>query len=304
MESQDICSFGPDDSQEHELGSSRIAQEAEIRLGFAIRDLPSDTGRERWLNPLYIEALDFLYLDYKVPHPLEVIITPDTTSKYQRIFSFLLRVIRVESAIRAAFRMTHQDVLFPTLNQSRKLLTHFRFMAHSFVTTLSAYIFDVAIGGNFDAFLARITACRLGTSSEFTDVFSLAEAHSAVLNDILSACLMRSAQRAAGDLLRGSLELILELCVMIGDLNDGRLQEYQASSALDVLFAAFRNKISTLIKVLEVLLEKDLKSSQRQELLLALQEQSDVRHAPGGVEALRHLILRLDINEWWKNLNS
>jgi hypothetical protein len=199
--------------------------------------------------------------------------------------------------------MTHQDALFPTLNQSRKLLTHFRFVAHSFVATLSAYIFDVAIGGNFDAFLARVAACRLGTSSEFTDVFSLAEAHSAVLNDILSACLMRSAQRTAGDLLRGSLELILELCVMIGDLNDGRLQEYEASSALDVLFAAFREKMSTLIRALEVLLEKDLKSSQRQELLLALQEQSEVRHAPGGVEALRHLIIRLDINEWWKNLN-
>jgi len=153
----------------------------------------------------------------------------------------------VESAIRAAFRMTHQNVLFPTLNQSRKLLAHFRFVAHSFVTTLSAYIFDVAIGGNFDAFLARVTACRLGTSSEFTDVFSVAEAHSAVLNDILSACLMRSAQRAAGDLLRGSLELILEFCVMIGDLNDGRLQECQASSVLDVLFAAFREKMSTLV---------------------------------------------------------
>ncbi|KAG2150815.1 Spc98 family-domain-containing protein [Suillus clintonianus] len=299
VDSQDTYSFGPDDSQEHE--SKRIAEEAEFRLGFAIRDLASDTGRERWLNPLYIEALDFLYLDYKVPHPLGVIITPDTTSKYQRIFAFLLRVMRVESAIRAAFRMTHQDVLFPTLNQSRKLLTHFRFVAHSFVATLSAYIFDVAIGGNFDAFLARIAACRLGTSSEFSDVFSLAEAHSTVLNDILSACLMRSAQRAAGDLLCGSLELILEFCVMIGDLKDRRLQEYQASSALDVLFAAFRKKISTLMKVLEVLLEKDLKLSQRQELLLALQEQSDVRHAPGGLEALRHLVLRLDINEWWKN---
>jgi hypothetical protein len=55
------------------------------------------------------------------------------------------------------------------------------------------------------------------------------------------------------------------------------------------------------IKVLEGLLEKDMKSSQRQELLLALQEESDVRHAPGGLEALRHLILRLDISEWWKN---
>ncbi|KAG2032451.1 Spc98 family-domain-containing protein [Suillus americanus] len=302
VDSQDTRSFGTDDSQqEDELGSRRIAEEAEVRLGFAIRDLASDTGRERWLNPLCKLSLDFLYLDYKVPHPLDVIITPDTTSKYQRIFSFLLRLIRVESAIRAAFRMTHQNVHFPTLSQSRKLLTHFRFVAHSFVTTLSAYIFDVAIGGNFDAFLARVAA---GTSSEFADVFSVTEAHSAVLNDILSACLMRSAQRAAGDLLRGSLELILEFCVMIGDLNDGRLQEYQASSALDVLFAAFREKMSTLIKVLEVLLEKDLKSSQRQELLLALQEQSDVRHAPGGVEALRHLILRLDINEWWKNLHS
>jgi hypothetical protein len=55
------------------------------------------------------------------------------------------------------------------------------------------------------------------------------------------------------------------------------------------------------IKVLEVLLEKDLKSSQRQELLLALREESDVLHAPGGLEALRHLILRLDVTEWWKN---
>jgi hypothetical protein len=35
-----------------ELGSRRIAEEAEFRLGFAIRDLASDTGRERWLNPL------------------------------------------------------------------------------------------------------------------------------------------------------------------------------------------------------------------------------------------------------------
>ena len=54
------------------------------------------------------------------------------------------------------------------------------------------------------------------------------------------------------------------------------------------------------IKVLEASLE-DPKSSQRQELLLALQEESDVCHAPGGLDALRHLVLRLDITEWWKN---
>jgi hypothetical protein len=38
----------PTDSSE---GRSRIFAEAEYRLGFAIRDLPVGSGRERWLNP-------------------------------------------------------------------------------------------------------------------------------------------------------------------------------------------------------------------------------------------------------------
>jgi hypothetical protein len=32
-------------------GQSKIFAEAEFRLGFAIRDLPVGSGRERWLNP-------------------------------------------------------------------------------------------------------------------------------------------------------------------------------------------------------------------------------------------------------------
>ena len=31
---------------------AQIVDEAEWRLGFAIRDLPMGTGREKWLNPL------------------------------------------------------------------------------------------------------------------------------------------------------------------------------------------------------------------------------------------------------------
>jgi hypothetical protein len=37
----------PDPSE----GKRRIFAEAEYRLGFAIRDLPVGSGRERWLNP-------------------------------------------------------------------------------------------------------------------------------------------------------------------------------------------------------------------------------------------------------------
>ena len=52
VDAQDICLAGTNDRKEDEPGSRRIAREAEFRLGFAIRDLASDTGHERWLDPL------------------------------------------------------------------------------------------------------------------------------------------------------------------------------------------------------------------------------------------------------------
>ena len=68
-----------------------------------------------------------------------------------------------------------------------------------------------------------------------------------MLDDILSACLLRSTQRAGADLLRGTLEVVLEFCVLVGDLKDGRVTEYQASPALDALYASFRKKVSALV---------------------------------------------------------
>lgn len=162
------------------------------------------------------------------------------------------------------FRLTRTTALplFPTLSASRRLLLHFRFAAHSFLNTLSTYIYDTAIGGNFDAFLLRITACREipDAPSGFRDVFALAECHSSVLDDILSACLLRSTQRAAGDLLRGTLEVVLEFCVLVGDLKDGRMVEYQASPILGALYASLRKKVSALVgqKVFARLLHTNL----------------------------------------------
>ncbi|EGO25726.1 hypothetical protein SERLADRAFT_448663 [Serpula lacrymans var. lacrymans S7.9] len=296
-----------DDLEDQEkCGRRLILNEAEYRLGFAIRDLPIGAGRDQWLNPL-CEALDFLYLDYKAPHPLDVIITPEILSKYQRMFAFLLRLMRVESAIRADFRMSRKrtEPLFPTLTSSNKLFLHFRFVAQTFVNALSAYVYDVAIGGNYDVFLSRIVAAQSYETPDsddgFSDVFALASSHSAVLDDILSACLLRSGQRAVGDLLRKTLELVLEFSILTGDLKSGRLQEYQAASLLEDLFQLYCKKMSTLVKVLEALLEKGAKSSQLQrEILMLKKQESDAHHPPGGMESLGHLLSRINANGWWK----
>lgn len=148
--------------------------------------------------------------------------------------------------------------LFPTLAQSRKLLLHFRFIAHTFVSSLSGYVFDTVIRGNFDPFLARLES-HLRTDSlisqstlptqdnSFTDVFHLSRCHSALLDDMLNACLLRTGQRNVGDLLRQCLEIVLELTIVIGELHRERLQEYQAANFTEELFQKFRGRMATLV---------------------------------------------------------
>jgi hypothetical protein len=154
-------------------------------------------------------------------------------------------------------RRSTSNFLFPTLTKSRKLLLHFRFISQAFVSSLSGYIFDTAICGNFDPFLARLSCGDpegLSTSSsnnerafEFADVFELARCHSALLDDILNACLLRSGQKGVGELLRHSLELVLEFTIVVGELHRGRLEEHQAAPLIEDLFGKFRTKVATFV---------------------------------------------------------
>ena len=156
-------------------------------------------------------------------------------------------------------RRSTSNFLFPTLTKSRKLLLHFRFISQVFVSSLSGYIFDTAICGNFDPFLARLSCGGGGDSGllpnsslndrtfEFADVFELAQCHSVLLDDILNACLLRSGQKGVGDLLRHSLELVLEFTIVVGELHRGRLQEYQAAPLIEDLFQRFRTKMATFV---------------------------------------------------------
>ncbi|KAH9949631.1 Spc98 family-domain-containing protein [Amylocystis lapponica] len=277
-------------------GGDRVVEEAEYRLGFAIRDLPSGTGREKWLDPL-CTALDFLYMDYKPPKPLDILITPVILSKYHRLFAFNLRLMRVEHVVAALYRMTRRTTapLFPTLTPANTLLLHFRFAAHAFVAALAAYVADTAIGGTFDAFLAslRVQSAAGGPRAafKFPDVFALADAHAAVLDDILGACLLRSGQKAVGD-------LVLALGVLAGERSRGRVQEYAAAPLLEELWAAFRGRMTTLVKVLRALVDKGAGATRvrGEDVRLQAVAAGQIEGVPGS---LHNLLVRLDTAEWW-----
>ncbi|CDO76725.1 hypothetical protein BN946_scf184796.g19 [Trametes cinnabarina] len=288
---------------EVEKARKKILEEGEWRLGFAIRDL--GTGREKWLNPLSV------------------------LSKYHRMFAFNLRLMRVENVVRTLFRLTRKAAtpLFPTITPSDKLLLRCRFVAHGFIMGLSSYVYDIAIGSHMDAFLARLSAAsgsalpnltesnglsastsRLTAyerqSAVFADVFELADQHSRVLDDVLSSCLLRSGQKAVGDVLRQCMELVLELGILAGDLKDGRLEEYEAAPALEELWGKFRAKMTTFVKVLKALVGKEADASGVVMSDIPLHMMQAHRNVSGTTANLHQLLLRLNMSGWWTKPTS
>ena len=159
---------------------------------------------------------------------------------------------------------TASKPLFATLVQPQKRLLHFRFVARSFVSTLSAYVFDTAIGGNFDPFIARLSIPTLGGAATaatfvlkedmgFSDVFALAKSHSELLDDVLTACLLRSSQRAVGEVLRQCLELVLEFTIVAGEVYRGRMEEYEAAVAMEGVERRFLVKMGVFVSCLFVM---------------------------------------------------
>jgi len=154
---------------------------------------------------------------------------------------------KVENVVRVLYRLSRSQnsPLFATFTRTNALFLHFRFLVQTFVTQFVSYVYDTAIRGNFDAFLEML---RPESLRKFQDIFSLAEYHSGVMDDVLTACLLRSGQKVAGDVLRGCLETILDLGVLAGELTRRRIQEYEAKSRLEELYEGFKRKMALLVR--------------------------------------------------------
>ncbi|KAL5514041.1 hypothetical protein ACEPAG_2802 [Sanghuangporus baumii] len=301
-----------DELHNDELGDDEFWDEGESRIGFAIRDLPMGSGSERWLDPTLIEALDFLYMQYRPPDPLRCLITEDILSKYQRIFAFLLRLLRVEAAMRAVFRVTrHCSIVhvFADYPNAQNLVLHFRFAAQAFLTAFSAYVADTAIRGNIDPFIACVRYAEVAAVSPsdyigpFADVYALMQRHSRVLDSVLAACLLRGAQRTIGDILRALLEVILEFSVLVGNayrvevsgIRNGGFDEERAARRVEALFAKFCKTRYALVKALRKIAERGSKPFTKES---AGPSGEKLPPSSGGMEALADLLLRMgDVND-------
>ncbi|KAF9730919.1 hypothetical protein PMIN04_004003 [Paraphaeosphaeria minitans] len=187
--------------------TGRDKNELPGQLNFAIRQL-DESAMERIMDPYGLYALDFLRLQYVPPSPLNLVITSVALEKYDYIFRFLLRLLRM------IFVVAHLPRQYPDA-ESRC----FRTEAHHFVTALSTYIFQTGIAEHWDAFQSYVTTLehRLAEEDAANELgvrvteglAAIRDAHEKCLDSILFSLLLRRRQRKVMALIEEVFELVL-----------------------------------------------------------------------------------------------
>jgi len=235
-----------------------------------------------------------------------------------------LRLLRVETVNRTLFHLTLKqsaNVLFPKHPHMFALLCQFRFRAHSFLANFITYIFDTAIGANWKSFITRLRNLQ-GSSNissiaddvrEVQDVFSLVNYHSAVLDKILEACLLKTRHKAIANVLWKCLEIILQLGKLVGDRTSNAISELEGSNRLQELFQSFEKNILLFLENLRSLDEPGQTRSLRAHALSNPSALSDItqkdldlllKERTGESLGLGDLLLRLDFENWYHGLKA
>ncbi|KAF2122307.1 Spc98 family-domain-containing protein [Lophiotrema nucula] len=185
----------------------RSGEELPGQLNFAVRHL-TEPEQEKIMDPDSLYALDFLRLQYVPPSPLNLVITRGSLEKYDYIFKFLLRLLRM------VFVVAHLPREYTNVD-SRK----FKLEAHHFITALSTHIFQTGIAEPWDALETSINSIETRLAQEDAageigtrvteGLAALKSAHDKCLDGIMFALLLRRRQKKIMSLLEEIFEHIL-----------------------------------------------------------------------------------------------
>jgi hypothetical protein len=232
--------------------SSNITMDNEVPGGmsFSVRNLPEEEI-EKILNPNSIYALDFLRLQYSPSSPITEVITSSSIEKYDSIFKFLLRLMRM------LFTVSR----FPRRHVSPAIQL-FHFQARSFVNSCAAYFFDHVIGVAWRKFEAHVDALERAVREEdaqdpktMRDLGGIEErrgAHEACLEEMEFGLFLRQRHHKVAGLLEELFAVILAL--------DDVSQKGQAADVAEAraLHNSFDEKVRLFVEVCQSLSEKKI----------------------------------------------
>ena len=228
-------------------GSSIEASHLPGSLSFAIRHL-SESEVEKSLDPHSLHALDFLRLQCTPSSPLDAIITPLALDKYDVIFKFLLRIVRL------LYVVSHLPHL-PEVAHARA----FRVQARHFITSCASYFFDTGIRETWGVFNMYLDAMesrlvdedkRGELGSKVTEgIEAIKTRHELCLDQIMFALLLRNRQQRVLALLEDIFSSILDFGRVCGN---GESQSVQVRG----LYEKFSEKLRIFLDVCRGLVGK------------------------------------------------
>jgi hypothetical protein len=219
----------------------REGEELPGQLNFAVRTL-TEPEMEKVMDPDSLYALDFLRLQYVPPSPINLVVTSSSLERYDLIFKFLLRLLRMLFVISHLPR-TYLDI------HSRL----FRMEAHHFVTQLSTYIFQTGIAEHWNHFSSFIDSVEKRIADEDAagelgtivtqGLASLRDAHETCLDSIMFSLLLRGKQKKVMALLEEIFDCILLFAKQNGE------KEREEGKGSKELYVKMKGKIRVFISV-------------------------------------------------------
>lgn len=215
---------------EDERSKHRDTEDLPGNLAFSVRNL-SEPEMAACQNPHTLSALDFLQLKYIPPPPLHLILTKETLERYDTIFKFLLRLLRLVY-VTARLPRSYPSSLYPAHTPNSAVHARlFRLEANHFMTSLAGYIFQTGIAENWDAFERFLGGVERGLAEEDASgelgqritagLESLRREHEKCLDSIMFSLLLRHRQKSVMVLLEEIFEVVLVFAKMVRDIDNG-----------------------------------------------------------------------------------
>ena len=269
-------------------------------LSFSIRNL-SEEQIQRCLDPDSVEALDFLYLQYKPPPPLDTVFTQSCLEKYDRMFKLLLRVTRMMSVVTEL----HIDSVRRHRLRRQKpsvAIERFHMDAYHFVSIISAYFYHdgiIPIWSVFEQSLNNIAAriranVQVGDISEHDGLDQVKNHHEKTLDHMTFALLSRKRQAKAMHLLEEIFRSILIFA------KESRKPGPDIEFTIKSLYETFKTNVGAFIlSCRELSAKKGMGAKYVQDNAkgtLFSQRRGDTEQ---GSSTLDHLFLKLEMNGYF-----
>lgn len=215
-------------------------------LSFAIREM-EDAEIEKIMDPHSIFALDFLRIQYAAPTPVDAIITPSSLQKYDDIFRFLLRLVRMIH-VSTAMKISSCHSVDSATDKTLKAFAH---DAYHIVAALASYIFNVGISVPWRKFNVHLDELEADLLLEDRDggygtrvklgLQGLCATHERVLDSVRTRLLLRRKQDKVREAVEAVFCIVLEVqkSVHDGDIitakDSHRKMDKQVQTLVDML---------------------------------------------------------------------